>query len=78
MLAPGGRLLYVTCSVLSAENELVIGGFLDRNHDAEENRLLPNNNIRALMRQKASGFQILPGTAALDGFYFACLRKACR
>jgi hypothetical protein len=30
------------------------------------------------MRQKSSGFQVLPGTAALDGFYFACLQKAYR
>jgi hypothetical protein len=37
--------------------------------------MLQNNNIRAVMRQKSSGYQILPGTAGLDGFYFACLEK---
>jgi len=78
LLAPGGRLLYVTCSVLSAENDRVIRTFLERTRDAEENDALPNNNIRDLMRQKLSGFQVLPGTAALDGFYFACLQKAYR
>ena len=30
MLAPGGHLLYATCSVLKAENETQIGAFLRR------------------------------------------------
>jgi 16S rRNA C967 or C1407 C5-methylase (RsmB/RsmF family) len=27
------------------------------------------------MNEKAPGFQVLPGTHGLDGFYFACLNK---
>jgi 16S rRNA (cytosine967-C5)-methyltransferase len=76
VLKPGGRLLYVTCSVLVAENDACIGGFLASHADASENRLLPDNNIRDLMIEKPHGFQVLPGTAGLDGFYFACLDKA--
>lgn len=76
LLAPGGRLLYVTCSALSAENEQVVDGFLEATADARENDMLPNNNIRDVMRRKACGYQILPGAAGLDGFYFACLEKA--
>ena len=30
------------------------------------------------MRKKACGYQVLPGTADLDGFYFACLDKELR
>ena len=75
LLAPGGRLLYVTCSVLAAENNGVVQGFLKANDDAVEDAVLPNNNIRDLMRRKACGFQILPGTAEMDGFYYACLVK---
>jgi len=75
VLAPGGRLLYVTCSVLAAENEGVVQGFLEANDDAAEDAMLPNNNIRDLMRRKACGYQVLPGTAGLDGFYYACLVK---
>jgi len=74
-LAPGGRLLYVTCSVLSAENDDVVRKFLEANDDAEEDPVLPNNNIRDLMRRKACGYQVLPGTADMDGFYYACLEK---
>ena len=76
LLRPGGRLLYVTCSVLSEENEAVIRRFLARQGDAVEDRVLHAYNIRDLMVEKALGFQILPGTEGLDGFYFACLKKA--
>jgi len=75
VLIPGGRLLYVTCSVLTAENDGVVQGFLEANDDAVEDTVLPNNNIRDLMRRKACGHQVLPGTAGLDGFYYACLVK---
>ena len=74
-LAPGGRLLYVTCSVFAAENQGVVDAFLARHPSAHENRLLPNNNIQALMIERSSGFQVLPGTRDMDGFYFACLEK---
>ena len=75
-LRPGGRLLYVTCSVFAAENERVVGAFLSATPDATENDLLQNNNIRDVMRRRAHGYQLLPGTDDMDGFYFACLEKA--
>ena len=75
VLSPGGRLLYATCSTLAAENDAVVGRFLGRHDDAVEDRVLPNNNIRDLMQRKACGYQVLPGTAGLDGFYYACLEK---
>ena len=74
-LAVNGRLLYVTCSTIAPENDGVVQGFLRRHDDAQEIDVLPNNNIRDLMRRKTCGYQILPGTAQLDGFYYACLEK---
>ncbi len=74
-LAPGGRLMYVTCSVLQQENDDVVAGFLARTPDAREDNVLHDYNIRDLMRDKACGQQILPGTAGLDGFYYAGLTK---
>ncbi len=74
-LAPGGWLLYVTCSMLATENEAVIGGFLDAHADASEDKVLHNYNIRALMYERRHGQQVLPGTEGLDGFYFAALEK---
>jgi 16S rRNA C967 or C1407 C5-methylase (RsmB/RsmF family) len=53
----------------------VTGRFLRNHSDAIENDVLPNNNIRDLMLRKACGYQILPGTVGLDGFYYAALQK---
>ena len=81
LLAPGGRLLYVTCSVLACENDEVVSRFMRRTREAAENngdQMLPNYNIRDLMHRKARGFQILPGEKDLDGFYYACLDKPGR
>ncbi|MGB5346365.1 MAG: 16S rRNA (cytosine(967)-C(5))-methyltransferase RsmB, partial [Woeseia sp.] len=75
LLAPGGRLLYVTCSVFAAENDEVVADFLASQADAREENLLPNNNIRALMAPKPVGGQLLPGIRGMDGFYYACLTK---
>lgn len=75
LLEPGGRLLYVTCSVLAAENDGVVASFLGAHADAEEDRVLHDYNIHDLMTEKTAGFQVLPGTCGLDGFYFACLNK---
>jgi 16S rRNA (cytosine967-C5)-methyltransferase len=75
VLEPSGKLLYVTCSVLAEENDALIGGFLAAHDDAREDRALHNNNIRDLMCEKTCGFQVLPGSQGLDGFYFACLEK---
>ena len=74
-LAPGGRLLYATCSVLAAENDGIAGKFVETCDDAAEDAVLPNNNIRDVMRAKPCGYQVLPGTAGMDGFYYACLVK---
>jgi len=75
LLLPGGCLLYATCSVIAEENDEVTGHFLKTHGDALENDVLPNNNIRDLMRRKACGYQILPGSEGLDGFYYAALQK---
>ena len=74
-LAPGGTLLYANCSVLAAENDEVTAKFVADHSDAIENDVLPNNNIRDLMRRKACGYQILPGSVGMDGFYYAALQK---
>ena len=71
MLAKGGKLLYATCSVLRAENEVAISGFLDRHHDACASPL-----HERLGRAAGAGRQNLPGNKGMDGFYYALLEKA--
>ncbi len=71
MLAPGGLLLYATCSVLRAENEAVIDGFLGAHSDARV-RPLPE----ACGHAAGEGRQNLPGNEGMDGFYYARVEKA--
>ena len=70
LLARGGRLLYATCSVLSRENESIIGGFLTARADAAAVRI-----DAAWGRPAGQGRQILPGDDAMDGFFYAALAK---
>lgn len=71
VLAPGGRLLYATCSVLKEENERQVLNFLAHHPDAAEVPI-----VAEWGRAGAAGRQILPGDSAMDGFYYALLRKA--
>ena len=71
LLAPGGRLLYATCSVFRAENEQQIDHFLDDAADAEE--IIIQADWGEDCRH---GRQILPGQQAMDGFYYAVLQKS--
>lgn len=70
LLKPGGKLLYVTCSVLAEENELQIENFLTKQANALEIPL-----IVPWGHALPSGRQILPGENNFDGFYYACLTK---
>lgn len=70
LLTPGGRLVYVTCSLLRAENDTVIERFL-RDHRAA--RAIP---VQLPAGQAARvGWQILPGDGDLDGMYYAVLER---
>ncbi len=77
VLAPAGRLLYCTCSVLPAENDRVIAAFLASEPRAAVAPLPPAAALAPGARDCALGVQLLPGMAAqTDGFYYACLEKA--
>ena len=70
LLAPGGRLVYVTCSLLREENETVVNALINAQADAHaESCTLPVGQPAAV------GWQILPGDGDLDGMYYAVLRK---
>ena len=70
LLAPGGIMLYATCSILKQENERQIEIFLATNANAIE---VPINADWGLVRRY--GRQILTGESVMDGFYYALIRK---
>ena len=70
LLAPGGRLLYVTCSLLPAENAQQVDAFCARHADARAVELPAAPGMRS-----GKGVQLLPGVDDTDGFYYAALHK---
>ena len=70
-LAPGGTLLYATCSILRAENDAQVAAFLARTPDAS----LQTLDAR-FGRDTGNGSQRLPGEDGMDGFFYARIRKA--
>ena len=70
LLAPDGRLVYITCSVLRAENEAIVAELLASQPDAQAVAFaLPAGQPATV------GWQVLPGDGDLDGMYYAVIRK---
>ena len=75
MLAPGGRLVYATCTVTRSENRDVVAAFRRSTRDAAS---LPSEAWEGwpnFGEGDEFGRQILPGEAGADGFYYAALTK---
>jgi 16S rRNA (cytosine967-C5)-methyltransferase len=70
LLAPGGVLVYATCSILWRENAEQIDAFLARTPDAVAEPLAETFGHAA-----GTGRQRLPGEDGMDGFFYARLRK---
>lgn len=72
-LQVGGVLLYITCSILKAENEHQLLDFLNVNTDAKP---LPFTLDLPNQIKQQVGYQCLPlDTQGGDGFYYAALQK---
>ena len=69
-LAPGGKLLYVTCSLMPKENEQQIQAFMERQPGA---KVIPIDATWG--HPRAVGRQTLPGEMTMDGFFYALLEK---
>ena len=68
-LKPGGRLLYVTCSILDAENDAVVKAFAQQH----EVHVTPIVMERGIARE--AGWQVMPEVGGGDGLYFSLLSK---
>jgi 16S rRNA (cytosine967-C5)-methyltransferase len=70
-LKPQGKLLYATCSILPDENEKQMAAFIDQTEDAVIQKI--ETNWGHALRY---GRQIFPNESAMDGFYYALIKKA--
>ena len=68
-LKPGGRLLYVTCSLLKAENDSIITTFTD-----DEESIIHSLSL-GQGRPTRFGWQTLPHPSGGDGLFFSLLEK---
>jgi len=81
LVKPGGRIAYVTCSVLAEENGDQVQGFLARHPDfapLPAAELLAPLGERALIFRRAvllsaEGLQMTPRRTATDAFYVSVL-----
>ncbi len=72
LVRPGGRLVYVTCSLLDAEGADGVGAFLESNPGW---RAVPP--VLPLGRPRGSGVRLTPLHDGTDGFFIARLEKPC-
>ena len=72
LVRPGGRLVYVTCSVLDVEGANQIARFLAANPE-----FTPNSLELPLGSPRKSGTRLTPFKDGTDGFFIASLSNAC-
>ena len=75
LLAPGGRLVYATCTLTRRENHDVIAVFLRSTPAAAVVAPSDWTGWPKMGESDGLGCQILPGEAGADGFYYAALTK---
>ena len=70
LLAPGGLMVYATCSVIAEENEQQIADFV-----ASQSDCTVVKDKKEWGRATGHGLQILPGEHGMDGFFYSVLLK---
>jgi 16S rRNA (cytosine967-C5)-methyltransferase len=83
MVKPGGRIAYITCSVLAAENAEQVGAFVARHGEFS---VVPPAETAAVLWDKADdfakaalqspeGWQMTPRRTGTDGFFVSVLTR---
>ena len=70
LLAPNGIMVYATCSIMKEENEEQMALFASTAMDCRV-----DTQKQAWGRSNGLGWQILPGDANMDGFFYCVLKK---
>lgn len=78
LVRPGGRLVYVTCSVLRSENDDQIDGFLQKYPEFTERDWRDNWPAGVAMPDAPAGprLRLSPATTNTDGFFVCILERA--
>ena len=74
LVAPGGRLIYATCSILAQENEKQIARFLETHHDGVLGPL-PKEAWVPKDLQASPFLKLRPDLHQTDGFFAASIQK---
>ncbi len=74
-VAPGGRLVYATCSILTEENEAQVEGFLSTHPDFELVDAAPIMAARADLHIQGPYLKLRPDVHGTDGFFAAILER---
>lgn len=72
LVRPGGRVVFVTCSLLDAEGADQAEGFLTR-HSGWRSELPP----LSAGAPRGAGWRLSPGADGTDGFFIACFGSPC-
>jgi 16S rRNA (cytosine967-C5)-methyltransferase len=79
LVKPGGRIVYITCSILPEENDDALSAFME-NHAGFKpvplDRALDEaqlGHLKNVVRTTAHGLQLTPHKTGTDGFYIAIL-----
>ncbi len=72
---PGGRMIYVTCSVLPEEDEDRVAAFLERHPEFARQPATAEPELARFLTA-AGDLRLTPRSSGTDGFYVAVLEKA--
>ena len=72
---PGGRIVYVTCSLLPQENDAAVAGLAARRDDLALRPLDLLASVAERVRRTAHGIQMSPERTGTDGFYIALIER---
>lgn len=78
LVRPGGRIVYVTCSVLPEENDGSVEALLGRRPEFRPRSLeeaLRDHGLDAVVRRTGQGVQMSPLLTGTDGFFVATLDR---
>jgi 16S rRNA (cytosine967-C5)-methyltransferase len=82
LVRPGGRIVYITCSILPEENDDTLAAFMERHAGfkaVKSSEVLASAGLESLqkiVRPTTYGLQLTPLKTGTDGFFFSILKKA--